>query len=251
MPSWVRRFLPSAFTLGNLYLGILAIVLVISGEHWRYASFVIIVGMFFDGLDGRLARMLDVSSSFGKELDSLADVITFGVAPAVLLIYLRPESALYHVAAVVFAFCGAIRLARFNTQLSLLKGHFTGLPIPAAGGLAATATLYFYQVPWGLLPAVYFGLAALMVSRVPYPDFKGVRLPQSQVVLALTIVGTVIVLWFARSFVFVPLVLYALFGLGWHRALWRRLPVAWKIRYEKQKAARLKRRLEKRARRVK
>jgi len=251
LQKWIRRFLPSAFTLGNLYLGILAIVLVVLGEHWRYASFVIIIGMFLDGLDGRLARMLDVSSSFGKELDSLADVTTFGVAPAVLLMYLQPESWVYHVAAVAFAFCGAIRLARFNVQPSLLKGHFTGLPIPAAGGLAATATLYSHWLPWWLLPFLYFCLAALMVSRVPYPDFKTVGLPQSRLVLAGAIVLTVLVLWFARRFVFIPLVIYALFGLGWHGALWRRLPAMWRIRYEKQKAARLRRRMERKARQKK
>lgn len=251
MQSWIRRFLPSAFTLGNLYLGILAIAFVVSGDQWRNASFVIIVGMFFDGVDGRLARMLDVTSSFGKELDSLADITTFGVAPAVLLISMQPESWPHHIAAVAFAFCGAIRLARFNTQPSLLKGHFTGLPIPAAGGLAATATLYSQWIPSGLLPVLYFGLAALMVSRIPYPDFKTVRLPENRMMLGAAIVLTVIVLWFARSFVFVPLVLYAVFGLGGHGALWRRLPAMWRVRYEKQKAARLKRRLERKARQKK
>ena len=248
MPSWIRRYLPSAFTLGNLYLGILAIVLVTSGVHWRNASFVIIIGMFLDGLDGRLARLLDVTSSFGRDLDSLADVITFGAAPAVLLIYLQPNDVLAHVAAALYVFCGAIRLARFNTQASPLQGHFTGLPITAAGGISATATLYAGLVPSWLLPLAYLLLAALMVSRIPYPDFKKVSLPLSGVLLVVAIVASVIVLWFAHRLVFVPLVLYALFGLGWHGALWRRLPANWRLRYETQKALRIKRRQEKRSR---
>jgi len=240
--------LPSAFTLGNLYLGILAIVLVISGLHWRNASFVIIIGMFLDGLDGRLARLLDVTSSFGRDLDSLADVITFGAAPAVLLIYLQPNDVLAHIAAAIYVSCGAIRLARFNTQSSPLQGHFTGLPITAAGGISATATLYAEIIPAWLLPVAYLALAALMVSRIPYPDFKKVSLPHSGLLLVVAIIASVIVLWFARRLVFIPLVLYALFGLGWHGALWRRLPAHWRIRYEKQKALRHKRRQEKRSR---
>lgn len=249
MGQWIKRYIPSAFTLGNLYLGLLSIYLVLDGR-WRTASFVIILGMFLDGLDGRLARLLDVTSNFGKELDSLADVVTFGVAPAMLLVSLQPAHPLFHVAAAAFVFCGAIRLARFNTQPPAMVGHFIGLPITAAGGIASTATLYSETFSVYILPTIFLGLAVLMVSRVPYPDFKGLTLPRSTALLVVSIISTAFLLWFARNFVFIPLMLYALFGLGWRGLIWRRLPSAWRIKYEAQKAKALKRRLEKRARRA-
>lgn len=249
MGQWIRRYIPSAFTLANLYLGLLAVYLVLDGR-WRTASFVIILGMFMDGLDGRLARLLDVTSNFGKELDSLADVVTFGVAPSVLLVSLGRTEWYYHLAAAAFVFCGAIRLARFNSQPPALTGHFTGLPITAAGGIASTATLYKEFYPSYILPAAFIALAVLMVSRVPYPDFKGLTLPRSSAILIVSIIATAFLLWFARNLVFIPLVLYALFGLGWHGLVWRRLPTAWKVKYEAQKARTLKRRLEKRARKA-
>jgi len=247
--QWIKRYTPSAFTLGNLYLGVLSIYLVLDGR-WRTASFVIILGMFLDGLDGRLARLLDVTSNFGKELDSLADVVTFGVAPAVLLVSLNSSNIVYHVAAAAFIFGGAIRLARFNSQPPAMGGHFTGLPITAAGGIASTAALYNLTFPLYVLPTIFFGLAILMVSRVPYPDFKDLTLPRSSVLLVVSIIMTALLLWVARNLVFIPLMIYALFGLGWRGLLWRRLPSSWRIKYETQKARTLRRRLEKRARRA-
>lgn len=241
MAQWIRRYIPSAFTLGNLYLGMLAIYLSQTGE-WRLASFVVIVGMFLDGVDGRLARLLDVTSSFGKELDALADVVTFGAAPVALMLSLQPESPFAHVAGAAFVFAGAIRLARFNSQPVVRLGHFTGMPITAAGGIAATATLYYQLLPHFFLPFVFLSLAVLMVSRVPYPDFKTVSLPRSAGMLVSFMVATVLLLWFARRFVFIPLVLYALMGLGWHGMLWRRLPHAWRVKYEHRKETALSRR---------
>jgi CDP-diacylglycerol--serine O-phosphatidyltransferase len=248
MIPWIRRYIPSAVTLANLYLGVLAIALLLGGL-FREASFLIVVGMFLDGVDGRLARLLDVTSSFGKELDSLADVITFGVAPAMLLLSFGWASIPNNLAAAAFVFCGAIRLARFNTQPPSGSGHFTGLPITAAGGIAATTMLYAYFLPDYTLPLIYLSLAALMVSRIPYPDFKSIALPRNSVVLVISIIGTIVLLWFAKAWVFVPLVFYALFGLGWHGTLWKRLPHAWRVRYEAGKARRLQRRLEKREKR--
>lgn len=248
MKQWIKRYIPSAFTLCNLYLGIMAIYFSLVGE-WRLASFVVIVGMFLDGLDGRLARLLDVTSNFGKELDSLADVITFGAAPVALMLSLSPYSIFFHIAGALFVFAGAIRLARFNSQPTLKLGHFTGLPITAAGGIAATATLYFHHLPTFFLPLTFVVLACLMVSRVPYPDLKGISLPKSAGMLAVFILVTILLLWFARRWVFIPLVLYALVGSGWHGALWRRLPHAWRVKYEDRKATALRRRALRREKR--
>ncbi len=241
MAQWFRRYVPSAFTLGNLYLGMLAIYLSQTGE-WRLASFMVIVGMFLDGVDGRLARLLEVTSSFGKELDALADIVTFGAAPVALMLSLQPDSYFAHAAGAAFVFAGAIRLARFNSQPVSRLGHFTGLPITAAGGIAATATLYYQVLPPFVVPLMFLVLALLMVSRVPYPDFKTVSLPRSAGLLVAFVVLTVLLLWFARRFVFIPLVLYALMGLGWHGMLWRRLPHAWRVKYTHRKAAALSKR---------
>ena len=240
MTSWMRRYLPSALTLGNLYLGLLSITLVISGDV-RNGAFLVLFGMFFDGLDGKLARLLDVTSNFGKELDSLADVITFGVAPAMLLLSFAGFAPLYQIAAAVFVFAGAIRLARFNTQ-SVAASHFVGLPITAGGGIAATAVLYAEKLPGLLLPLAYVVLAMLMLSTLPYPSFKSVSLPRNGVVLVGSIAATLGVLWLARDWAFVPLLGYALFGLGYRGGLWRRLPQGWRVRYENRRISRLEKR---------
>ncbi len=248
MTNWIRIYAPSAFTLGNLYLGMLSIYLSQTGD-WRLASFVVIVGMFLDGVDGRLARLLDVTSSFGKELDALADVVTFGVAPVALMFSLLPGSVLAHIAGTAFIFAGAIRLARFNSQTVVRLGHFTGMPVTAGGGIAATAALYHQVLPPFFLPAVFLGLAVLMVSRIPYPDFKTVSLPRSAGLFTAFVVATVLLLWFARQFVFIPLVLYALMGFGWHGMLWRRLPRAWRVKYDDRKTAALRMRAARKGKR--
>lgn len=241
MNSWMRRYFPSALTLGNLYLGILSIAFVMNGDV-RNAAFLVLLGMFFDGLDGKLARLLDVTSNFGKELDSLADVITFGVAPAILLLSFGWLSPLHQFGAAVFAFAGAVRLARFNTQTISGFGHFVGLPITAGGGIAATAVLYEHRLPGPLLPISFIILAALMVSTLPYPSLKSVSLPRNSLVLVGSIVATLTVLWLARDWAFIPLLGYALFGLGYRGGLWRRLPHGWRVRYERGRKLRLARR---------
>jgi CDP-diacylglycerol--serine O-phosphatidyltransferase len=250
MTNWTRRYIPSALTLGNLYLGLLSIALVMNGDV-RNGAFLVLFGMFFDGLDGKLARLLDVTSNFGKELDSLADVITFGIAPAVLLLSFAWINPLYQVAAAVFVSAGAIRLARFNTQSVAAASHFVGLPITAGGGIAATAVLYADKLPQLFLPLAYVVLAALMLSTLPYPSFKSVSLPRNNLVLVGSIMATLAFLWLARDWAFVPLLAYALFGLGYRGGLWRRLPHGWRVRYEKRRNYRLERRQARKDRRAK
>ena len=247
MTSGMRRYLPSALTLVNLYLGLLSISLVMSGDV-RNGAFLVLFGMFFDGLDGKLARLLDVTSNFGKELDSLADVITFGVAPAVLLLSFGWVSPLYQVTAAIFVFAGAIRLARFNTQPVAAVSHFVGLPITAGGGIAATAVLYSHMLPGALLPLAYVLLASLMLSTLPYPSFKSVSLPRNGAVLVGSILATLGVLWLARDWAYIPLLAYALFGLGHKGGLWRRLPHGWRVRYENRRARAKARENKKRSR---
>ena len=167
------KVLPSILTVGNLFLGIMAMILTVQGE-WKHGAILIVIGMFLDGLDGRVARMLNTQSEFGKELDSLSDVVSFGVAPALIMYMavLEPFGAIGWVITAVFPICGALRLARFNVQ-SGVPGYFIGLPITAAGGVLATMALYSNVVPSPMV--LIFGmlfLSYLMVSNIKYPNFK-------------------------------------------------------------------------------
>ena len=110
------KSIPSLFTVGNLFLGIIAIILVFNGES-DYAAMMVIIAMLLDGVDGRVARALNAQSEFGKELDSLSDVISFGVAPAFIMYVVAFQdmnSAATWIITALFPICGALRLARFN-----------------------------------------------------------------------------------------------------------------------------------------
>ncbi|MBN2370483.1 MAG: CDP-diacylglycerol--serine O-phosphatidyltransferase [Vicinamibacteria bacterium] len=175
--------LPTFFTMGNLFLGFRAIVASIEGQHERAAP-LILWAILLDILDGRIARMTGTASDFGGELDSLADAISFGVAPAVLFYTwaCRPVIPVGWVAAFLFVVCGVMRLARFNVQKHAVDGrHFVGLPIPAAAGQLAVIVL-FAPRPLDSLSArlmivfIMTALSFLMVSTLRYPSFKSVDL---------------------------------------------------------------------------
>jgi CDP-diacylglycerol--serine O-phosphatidyltransferase len=172
--------LPSLFTLGNMFCGYICIVYALRGDYEAAAPF---IGFAFvlDSLDGRIARMTGSESDFGVEFDSLADVISFGLAPAILT-YAWGLSALGRLglaAGFLFVSAAAMRLARFNIQTGtgLDKRYFVGMPSPPAAGVLA-ATVYAY--PSGLvdyraaLPALALVLvpAALMVSTIRFRSFK-------------------------------------------------------------------------------
>ena len=189
-PGAPRRFrrgasiLPSLFTTGNLFLGFWAIIKTFHG-HYEDAGPMIGVAIVLDMLDGRIARLTGTSSEFGGELDSLADMISFGVAPAVLAYAWAFSASIPRagwLAAFLFVMCGALRLARFNVQRHVVDGrYFVGMPIPAAAGQIA-ATIYFiperlterYQsIPVLILLIM---IAFLMVSTVRYRSFKSLDL---------------------------------------------------------------------------
>lgn len=213
------RVLPSLFTVGNLFLGIMAILLAME-DHWEYAAITVIIGMLLDGLDGRVARMLNTQSEFGKELDSLSDVITFGVSPAIIMYVsvlknLGPEG--WFITA-IFPICGALRLARFNVQTSP-KGYFIGLPITAAGGILATMALYDKYVDNHYIMVVgMLFLSFLMVSQVRYPAFKKMKAPKAFLWIASIFVIAVAIAAIRYPaelplVIFVPLAIYALYGV--------------------------------------
>ncbi len=214
------KALPSMLTVGNLFLGIVAIILAFQGNQYvDLAAITVIIGMLLDGLDGRVARLLNAQSEFGKELDSLSDVITFGVAPAFIMyvVALQELSLAGILITAVFPICGALRLARFNVQTGV-PGYFIGLPITAAGGVLATLALYHEVFPIGLLSFSMVLLAFLMISKIKYPNFKKVGIPKAAYWITPLIVALVVVaaLKFPNQFpriVFLPLALYALYGL--------------------------------------
>lgn len=214
----IRKSLPNLFTVGNLFLGVIAIILVYT-EKPALAAIMVILAMLLDGLDGRVARALNVQSEFGKELDSLSDVISFGVAPAFILYVvafteLNPATA--WITTALFPICGALRLARFNV-IEGIPGYFIGLPIPAAGGVLCTLALFHQELNVYVLVASSLLLSYLMVSTVKYPSFKKIGLPKPAIWLTpiVVILAAVIAFSFPGSLsklIFVPLVLYALYG---------------------------------------
>ncbi|MEF2969083.1 CDP-diacylglycerol--serine O-phosphatidyltransferase [Paenibacillus sp. M1] len=216
----ITKSIPNLFTLGNLFLGILAILLALEGS-FNLAAIMVIAAMLLDGLDGRVARALNCQSEFGKQLDSLSDIISFGLAPA-LMMYLISFQDIAHTGLVwtvtaIFPICGALRLARFNVQKGT-PGYFTGLPIPAAGGVLATLTLFHEDITAPYFIVAMLLLSYLMVSTVKYPNFKKIGLPKKAIVITpfVVVLAVLIAVLFPEQIsklIFVPLVLYASYGL--------------------------------------
>jgi CDP-diacylglycerol--serine O-phosphatidyltransferase len=192
--------LPHLFTTGNLAAGFYAIVRAAEGDLVRAALAIIVAGIL-DGLDGRVARRVGATSPFGLEYDSIADAVSFGVAPAVIAWSagaLQDLGWTGWVLAFVYAVCAALRLARFNVTPPRFAGRFQGLPSPAAAGMVAASALFsaFLQEHAASLelPALLPGLGVallglLMVSSIPYRSFKDLDVRGSY----RTLVGMVIV----------------------------------------------------------
>ncbi len=197
----VNRMIPNVLTLLALCAGMTAVRFAIGG-NFVGAVFAIIVAGIFDGLDGRIARLLKSTSIFGAELDSLADFVSFGVAPAAVL-YLWTMSSLHGLgwAIVLFyAVCCALRLARFNIEAgaappSHMAPFFTGVPAPAGGGLVMVPM--FLSFEWGdwLFRSPYLnavtvtGIALLMISKVPTVSLKRIRVRHDWVLPTLLGIG--------------------------------------------------------------
>jgi len=165
-----KRLIPNIVTLSNLILGLTSLWYTMEGNY-KEAAVAILFAMVLDGMDGRLARRLKVSSDFGKELDSLADLVSFGVAPALLtyasMLYLLGYWGL--IISIVFALCGAIRLARFNVLN--IKTYFIGVPITCAGPLLAIFVLLSNRLPLVFYPIATIILSYLMVSNFKIPKY--------------------------------------------------------------------------------
>jgi CDP-diacylglycerol--serine O-phosphatidyltransferase len=240
--------LPNLMTAGNLFCGFLALTRIVEADLAstgfesviREALFFILLACIFDLLDGRVARMGGFESPFGREFDSLADVVSFGVAPAFLVhrvvladVFVKHPEIGWFIAS-LYLLCGAFRLARFNV-LATYAGtgggkEFVGFPIPAAAGVVASLTLFilwweekdFAQGWWRyLLPVILVFLSIMMVSQVRYPAFKNLNwrtsTPFTKAVLMLALVGVFLILWKKVLPVVAPLAFTAYLVYGFVR----------------------------------
>src|SRR3954463_11148936 len=195
--------LPNLMTAGNLFCGFTATLRILEGallqstnadlaaDRFHEAIWFILGAFVFDFLDGRLARLGGHDSVFGREFDSLADIVSFGLAPALMVyrVVLNEFPNACWIIAFVYLACGALRLARFNSAAAANDGlnhrnSFTGFPIPAAAGLIASITLFLLWLAEGehhlgnwrfVLPPLLLFLSFMMFSRFQYPSFKGVN----------------------------------------------------------------------------
>lgn len=215
--------LPNIFTSANLVFGFLSIVFATQGK-FENAAWAVILASVFDLLDGRVARLTNTTTKFGVEFDSLCDLVSFGIAPA-MLIYLASLNGFGRLGlavAIIFALCGALRLARFNVLTGVLpKSYFQGLPIPAAS--STVATLFFFAKEMQidifrshLVLGLVFLIAVLMISTVRFPSFKDIHMRHRQAfgkVAALLLVIASLIIWFEVAS-FVLLVTYITVSLG-------------------------------------
>ncbi len=194
--------LPNLLTTLNMFFGFFAIIYAINGKV-DWAAYAIVAGALFDQMDGRVARWMNSTSRFGAEYDSLSDLVTFCVAPAVLLFLwsLEPFGRVGWLATFFYMACGALRLARFNVQIEVAeKGFFQGLPTPMAAGIVASSVLAFQDLEmdparsFGLL-AMTFLLGVVMVSNFRYRSFKDMdlkeRLPFTYLVVGVFLLAVV------------------------------------------------------------
>ncbi len=235
--------LPSILTLGNLFGGFYALVAVYNDEYVA-AAIAILLALLLDGLDGGVARMTGATSEIGIQLDSLADLVSFGVAPGLLMYVfaLKPFGWIGGLAAFAFAACGAFRLARFNVQTrSLDKRYFVGLPIPAAAAVVATFVLFMKETPAvvvlgqeilppqataaGVLLGMY-GLGFLMVSKIRYRSAKELEMRKRRPTTILTTLLLVLLVVASH-----PILFLFLFFFGYALSGILRLLPAWQRRH--------------------
>ncbi len=177
--------LPSLFTTGNIVMGFYAVVLGLR-DDFATAALIIFIAGILDGLDGKIARMTHTESDFGREFDSLADLFTFGVAPALLayLWGLQPLGRIGWLIPLFFLICTAVRLARFNVQTKVVDSrYFVGLPSPAAAGFIASFLFVAPDSEWKVwleaaMLLALVGIGSLMVSTFRYPSLKKIDLRQ-------------------------------------------------------------------------
>ena len=227
--------LPNLFTTMSLFCGFLALVFDLN-DKLEYCIWAVLIAVIFDGLDGKIARMTGTTSSFGLQYDSLSDLVSFGVVPAIVVYKLAHEIGvrIALAACAMYVICGALRLARFNVQVKSEESQgFVGMPIPGAAGMLLSSIMVYERYQWTYMvkwtPMLAFILGLLMVSKIPYMSLKKARLDQKRPFNSLVAVVLVIgILIMASDYheilIFSLFALYTLLGIA--TAL--RIPV-WKL----------------------
>ncbi len=239
--------LPSIFTIANMAFGFFSILSASEGEYVR-ASWFLIISYVMDMLDGRVARLVHGESSFGVEIDSLSDWISFGIAPAYLVykFVLKDYGYWGYPVAFLYVLCGALRLARYNVKSHFggsSKDYFQGMPIPGAAGILVSFVLAYSMIEgessmrgiqivmdrmpfvYGIVPFIMIALALLMVSSAPYAAFKGDMLKPNSIkgILLITAVLSMIVRY-PQDALFLFFSIYALSGvLAWLYGAFRKI----------------------------
>jgi CDP-diacylglycerol---serine O-phosphatidyltransferase len=251
--------LPSLFTAANLVMGFVSILFSIHGQ-FSAASWAIIAAIIMDALDGRVARWTKSTSSFGIEFDSLADLVSFGIAPSILMyqMVLQTMNKPGITIALFYVVAGALRLARFNIKAheGALSTHFIGLPIPAAAGILAsfalsyelfesgqeitvkTIPLIMAKMPFFFksIPVLMVIISFLMISSVPYAAMKNFKLnrPKSFQLFTLFVIGIMLIITYPQNTIFIIFLLYLLSGIMGY--VWRYI----RLRQSLSLSARLK-----------
>ena len=215
--------LPNTLTLCGMFMGFYSILASIKGLYVD-ASWAIIIAMVFDGLDGWVARLTHSTTRFGIELDSLSDLVAFGVAPAVMLFKwdLASYGRIGWSAAFLFMACGALRLARYNVQMGSAESKsFTGMPIPGAATIVATMVIFYHEI-WETMPAknIYillltFILAVLMVSTLRFHGAKEIDFSKRKPfwILVAIVVGFAIIVMHPPIALFIFAMIYLFEGI--------------------------------------
>lgn len=240
----LRRFIPNIVTLGSMVCGVTAIQMA-TANQWHDAVLLILIATILDTLDGAIARLLNATSKFGAELDSLADFLSFGIAPATVMYLwiLNDAGRVGWVAALVFVMCSALRLARFNVQTDdtntkpeWARKFFSGVPAPAGSGLILLPIIVYLQIDMDLSEYSYASpliglwtliIAGLMVSNIPTFSSKQIRLPGG-LIPSLAIAGLFIAL-----LVHAPWVTLTIFGLLYAAMI----PVSMQVYSKREKRA--------------
>jgi len=231
--------IPSLFTCGNMAFGLLSIFSSIGG-HFIQAAWLLIGALACDILDGRIARMTNTTSDFGMELDSLSDLVSFGMAPGIMMymLVLKTMGKIGIAIAILYVLCCALRLARFNVlaQSGEVQKHFVGLPTPASAGVIISFVLSYEllgpedlalnikTIPvlmtlmptfFKAMPIVITVLSFLMVSNIPYMSFKKIKLTRVRTIefFALMIVLIILVVVYPQNIIFIIFTVYAVSGL--------------------------------------
>ena len=219
-PLEFKQILPNMVTSGNLLCGLFSLMLTLNGRYVP-AAWLVFFAVIFDGLDGKVARMLGGGSQFGLEFDSLADLVSFGVAPSILLYKFALQGFMGITGAVIscfFALCVALRLARFNVVH--VPGPFQGLPCPAGGLFISSFILAGFDLPHYVLAFILAGTGLLMISSIPYANLKKLTKKSADKVKCFALFMLLALSFiFLRSaaplFLFFIYILSGLLGLDW------------------------------------